>query len=52
MTSQEQVIADIAREVVARLRIQLQQTAGGFDGTSEAGCAQQRRARRRVYDRG
>lgn len=26
MTSQEQVIADIAREVVARLRIQLQQT--------------------------
>jgi aldehyde dehydrogenase len=27
MTSQEQVIADIAREVVARLRIQLQQTA-------------------------
>ena len=30
MTNQEQVIADIAREVVARLRIQLQQPQSGF----------------------
>jgi aldehyde dehydrogenase len=30
MTSQEQVIADIAREVVARVRIQLQGTQSGF----------------------
>ena len=35
MTNQEQVIADIAREVVARLRTQLQQTAGGFDARLE-----------------
>jgi aldehyde dehydrogenase len=34
MTSQEQVIAEIAREVVARLRAQMQQPAGSGMGTA------------------
>ena len=49
MTNQEQVIADIAREVVARLRAQLQQPPSApapTNGSATAGTAAERRSAR------
>src|ERR1017187_9994370 len=46
MTNQEQVIADIAREVVARLRAQLQQQPPSANGSATAGSAAERRGAR------
>src|ERR1035441_1105732 len=49
MTNQEQVIADIAREVVARLRAQLQQPTSApapTNGSATAGSAAERRGAR------
>jgi aldehyde dehydrogenase len=49
MTNQEQVIADIAREVVARLRAQLQQPTSApapANGSATAGTAAERRGAR------
>src|ERR1035437_6384170 len=49
MTNQEQVIADIAREVVARLRAQLQQPPSApapTNGSGTAGSAAERRGAR------
>ena len=45
MTNQEQVIADIAREVVARLRAQMQQPPSA-NGSTTAGTAAERRGAR------